>query len=54
MPRVIGGGNNMVKAKDIIKADISISEEYTLEMFKKRSKWSKFWEAILRLFAPLM
>lgn len=51
---VLYSPKEIIKAKDIIKADISISEEYTLEMFKKRSKWSKFWEAILRLFAPLM
>lgn len=45
---------DVIKARDICRADIAKSEELTYEKFKKRSLWNRFFESILRLFSPLM
>lgn len=42
------------KARDICRDDIAKSEELTLEKYKNRSLVDRFFEAILRLFSPLM
>jgi cardiolipin synthase len=40
--------------KDLFLKDMANCKEITYEEWLKRSKWKKFFESIMRLFAPLM
>lgn len=51
---VLYGHEEVVRARDICRADIAKSREYTLAQYRRRGRWNIFVEAILRLFSPLM